>query len=199
MEMSQFKGQRPRPSSAVRQRDRIKLPPLPFYSSPLWIRWGSSHWGQLSALSNPLIQMLVSPRNTPDLDTPRKCCTSDLDTPWPRWTGHQSLDLQMLCSFLLHPLEMLPKINGPGGSLGRKAKWNRVPAEPGPRWCRREPPSRGAQQTSHHTAEAAWRIRGGLCLWCWSHGLQVGLVHRWKARLPLFPWVHEAKRPIKIR
>ena len=79
MEMSQFKGQRPRPTSAVRQRDRIKLPPLLFYSSPPWIQWGSSHRGQLSALSNPLIQMLALP-----------------ETPWPQhtqkvlyqWSGH---------------------------------------------------------------------------------------------------------------
>lgn len=148
----------PGPSSAVRQRNRIKLPPLLLYSSPQWIRRGPSHRGGPSALLSSLIQMLASPRNTPP-DTTRN---SVLPAIWTfrdpaKWTGNGGLDIQVLCSFHRHPLEMFPEHNLPGRSLGWKDTCNRVPAEPGPR---SEPrPHKDPRQTSQQTAESAQRIR----------------------------------------
>lgn len=93
-----------------------------------------------------------------------------------------------------------PKINGPGGNLGQKAKWNCVPVGAWSRVIQEEPsPSWGAQQPATTQLRLPGESGGGLYLWCWSHGLQVGLVHGSKARLPVFPWVHEARRPIKSR
>lgn len=118
----------------------------------------SSHWGQLSALSNPLIQMLVSPRNTLTSTHPESVVPViwTLHDPGGLVTG--TWDLRCL------QLPPSPSWNTPR-SMGCEETWDKgqmefkVPVEPGPGWSRREPPSWGAQQTSHHTAEAAWRIR----------------------------------------
>lgn len=132
------------------------------------------------------------------LTHPRKCCTSDLDTPWPRWTGHWALTFRCFAASSFTSWNA-PKISWARRKPGTKrpngivSQLSLVLGDPGGSHPHE------AQQTSHHTAEAAWRIRRRVVSVMLKPQTPGYLVHGRKARLPVFPWVHEARRPIKSR